>query len=446
MGKVPLQQNTRKFMIKILLILFIITNTKLLAIDSIEKEMRYAILIGIKNYKGSEIEPLRDAISSKNKVKSTLQENHGNYNIVDMDDESESKYKKPNKKNLKKYIDKIKKKVRNKKHFILFYYSGHGEDDSIYLYNKDSVEKFPIKKLISTFMENGIRRFLIVLDSCSLKNETQAYKDLGLPKTASIFYASQAEQKASEGYFTNSFIEAIEGECCLNDFGEVEYSNEFTEFISKRVENKTKGKQKPDHKEHGRASQIRFVLSKPPALIPNWYNFKNSPIWRSMLIPGWGQHYNSQLKSKTNTIEEMQKDEKAWYQKKSIWFFSGSVILGSYYFSNLQKLQQKEEIYKTQQNLGLLIPLANPSINAVETLLLYDGITSQTQKTLGVQETTTLNAFYILWIFWLWNIFDASMEDNSIQKAQFSFQFYKQLSSSIIRQEIVTSFHYTFYY
>lgn len=370
--------------------------------DPINIGKRYAIVIGINDYNDSEISDLSKARNDAKATGKILKEIGQFDQVFVMTDDigrndPENLY--PTKLNIEEKLESVLR-FSTPDDLIVFFFSGHGIsdiDDNGYLVTVDTTANrkygtsLKVDWIVYMLKEKKIKKSLLILDACrdvlyaSKSSDRDSIKEkvYSEAEVAATFYSTRSgnysyeDDESDYGVFTKHLIYGMEGRADDNKDGVVSFS-ELEQYVGKGVKewsirkNKT---QKPFTKIYGeKTGDLAItVASNPDKSLADKKVVDSSRlpyIWRSALIPGWGQ---------------WEKGEKI---KASIFLFS---FLGSAYFLIHENLhyQTAKKKYNDFENTMVLSP-TNQSILGIGLLRSqnlysdYQNAGENAQKAVGV--------------------------------------------------------------
>lgn len=384
----------------------------LIQADDPEDMKRWAIVVGVNDYNDVGITDLSKARNDAKIMGQILTEQGEFEKVFVMTDDLDAKdslY--PNRINVEEKIDTVLS-YANKGDMILFFFSGHGISDSTangYVLPVDAVADKPLYSAISVNMiieklnKKGIKKSLLLLDACrdvmssskgASKEGLQADKFQNAEVGATFFstkagYYSFEDSKSDFGVFTKSLAYGMEGKADKNGDGIVSFG-ELEEFVQNEVNDwslANNKQQKPFvryYKEKYGDIPITVKGVREKSLVEkNSYNEGQSKlpfVWRSALLPGWGQWYAG---SKVRGMS---------------YSFAALGALG-YFASSYSGMNSAQSAY----NSAMIIPG-----NTNFFLLTY--MNNQSKKSaLESAQGTAQSAYFLVLGVWLWNLFDAGV-------------------------------------
>lgn len=387
--------------------------------DQINIGKRYAIVIGINDYNDTAISDLSKARNDAKAIGKILKE-IGQFDQVfvmtdDIDSRNDPQHLYPTKLKIEEKIESVLRFV-NPEDMIVFFFSGHGISDmeeNGYLVTVDTVadKKFEtslkVDWVVKKFQNKGIKKSLLVLDACrdKLYSSKSAERDSIKEKiyteaeVAATFYSTKAgyysyeDDESDYGVFTKQLIYGMEGKADDNKDGVVSFG-ELEQFVNKGVKEwslKKNKQQKPFTKIYGeKTGDLAITVASNPekSLADKKIDIEVGQfIWRSALIPGWGQFHN---------------DRKI---KGSILFvtYLGTIGLLA---SSYNKFKASENHYLSASRTIYLYP-SDPllvGIGTMNAMSLHSNYQSQANTVKSI--SIGLAAFYIF------NLFDAYFFNN----------------------------------
>jgi len=214
------------------------------------KETRYAVLIGMNNYKKN---PLLYSVKDAEDMKNSLVEfcRFEPENIFTITDSEV-----PVKEQIKKCFDVIKGKFQSGADLLLFYYSGHGEYDSeeekSMLYFEDETS-IGIGEIVLTYLEPlKAKNLYLIVDACHSgknvyvrpKHSVRKMERKLLNDSRELYFLFAAEEnkkayqndKLKNSYYTYYFVEAIRQQKLYDEDGFLPMSS-IDEYIRKKISN-----------------------------------------------------------------------------------------------------------------------------------------------------------------------------------------------------------------
>lgn len=357
--------------------------------DRINTGKRYALVIGINKYQNEvDFAVLNKAVNDAKAMGKILKEKGEFDNVLVMTDDAglESPLY-PRKSNILNQLDEALKDAKPEDLF-LFYFSGHGvtadenadgndPKDNGYLVSYDTYRSkirdtgIKIDSIVSTIKAKKLEKTLLVLDACRNKitNEKSGTvkglqsKDFEKAKIAATFYSTENEKVSYEdpesdfGVFTRFLLWGIEGNADGNDDNVVTL-NELKDYVETGVrewseekisEKKLEIIQNPAMRIYGdfkgnlaislgkKADKSKYVETIVPRNL--------SPVWRSTLLPGWGQHYNGS-------------------DFKGNMLFASLFVSAGFLASSYNSYKEAERNFQDTSNSVLFYP-ANPSLSVL---------------------------------------------------------------------------------
>ena len=373
---------------------------------------RYAIVVGINNYKDTAISQLSKARNDAKLVGKILKD-EGQFDQVfvmtdDIDPRADKDNLYPTKLNIEEKLDSVLR-FSNPEDLIVFFFSGHGISDpeeNGYLVSVDTVtdKQFntavKVNEIVSRFQAKKIKKTLLVLDACrdvlyaSKSNSRNSIleKDFSEAEVAATFYSTKAgyysfeDDESDYGVFTKYLVMGMEGKADGNEDGVVAFS-ELEQFVQKGVKEwstKKNKQQKPFTRLHGEKTgdlAITFsqdkdkksLVDKPlPKLIT-----RGDILFRSTFIPGWGQFH-------------------AGSKRKGGLLMAGAGAFLGYFAYNVLQLNSAQAKY----NSTVVIPGSDLFLPT------YMQLQSNHSNLASAQSHAT-TALGLLAAFWIYNIIDA---------------------------------------
>lgn len=387
---------------------------------------RYAIVIGINNYKDTAISQLSKARNDAKLVGKILKD-EGQFDQVfvmtdDIDPRADKDNLYPTKLNIEEKLDSVLR-FSNPEDLIVFFFSGHGISDpeeNGYLVSVDTVTdkqfntSVKVNEIVSRFQAKKIKKSLLVLDACrdvlyaSKSNSRNSIleKDFSEAEVAATFYSTKAgyysfeDDETDYGVFTKYLVMGMEGKADVNEDGIVAFS-ELEQFVQKGVKEwstKKNKQQKPFTRLHGEKTgdlAITFapdkdkksLVDKPlPKLIT-----RGDILFRSTFLPGWGQYY-------------------AGSKRKGGILMAGAGAFLGYFAYNVLQLSAAQSKYDST----IVVPGTN--------LFLPTYLQLQANNSnLASAESNAMTAFGLLAAFWIYNIIDAGAITQLPKQELFSF-------------------------
>ena len=391
---------------------------------------RYAIVIGINDYNDTTITDLSKARNDA-KVMGTLLKEKGQFDKVflmtdDVNVQGENKNLYPTRLNILAKLDSVLS-FSSPQDLVVFFFSGHGISDyeeNGYLITVDTLSEhkfnssLKVQEIVERFKRKKLKKTLLILDACREKvNTSKSVQQSPLKQerfdnaeVAATFYSTKAgyfsyeDDSSDYGVFTKYLVYGLEGKGDDNKDGVVTFS-ELQTYVQNGVRDwsmKRNEKQKPYVKIYGEQyGDLALSISpEPPKEGESLADKKvisktSSPyVWRSMVFPGWGQHYGD--------------------AKNRGYAYMGTGLLFGYYYMNQRvSLDAKQRAY----NSSFVLPneLLAPT---------YWNLSSK-KTALSKQESGAKLAYYMLLGFWAWNVFDAAYFVGNEENAEpLSFQLF----------------------
>lgn len=389
---------------------------------------RWAVVIGVNDYNDAGITDLSKAENDAKIIGQILSEQGEFEKVFVMTGDLDAKdplY--PTRINIEEKLDNILG-FAGKDDLILFFFSGHGISDpegNAYVLPVDTVmEKalytsVPVNILIEKIHRKGISKSLLILDACrdvmqsskgSSKEGLQADKFTNAEVGATFFstksgYYSFEDPKSEFGVFTKYMAYGLEGKADMNGDGIVSFK-ELEEYVQNGVMDwslANNKQQKPFVKyfrENYGDIPITVKGVKEKSLVEeNDYKRQDSKfpiVWRSALVPGWGQYYaGSKLRGGI--------------------LFGTNLLFFGYYYSSFSRLNSAQSAYSRT--------FAVPGDAFIPS---YLNLQSK-QNSLEAAESTARSAYLLLLGVWCWNLADAGLFTKMERpKEKLSFDFRKE--------------------
>jgi len=393
--------------------------------DSSSNSQRLAVVVGLNEYTDKNISKLSKARYDAKLFAETI-EKYGQFDqIATLTDDLDGKgLEYPNKKNIESKIDIIISKA-NPEDFFLFYFSGHGISDSLgrgYVLPADAdTEKFVDDRLVSEsavsvewitekIKRKGIKRSILILDACR-DNPTKGTKsaifndlksdDYTKSQISAIFYSTKSglysyeDPDSDNGVFTKYLVEAMMGSADrANTNGSkdnVVTFSEIQEYVTQKVDawsTKNNKLQKPFIKMNDEftGSIPVTIYEGTPIVVKAQRERSSEALWRSALIPGWGQYH---------------KDE---YYKALGFSITTLTLMGglaTYYSSYQSSLSE----YNNKANTAQAISLGTSEVGLL-TLVNYGTIQSAKSDLQYATGNVSLASGLLLGVY-LFNLLDA---------------------------------------
>lgn len=294
--------------------------------DPINTGKRYAVIVGINDYNDSAIADLSKARNDAKAVGKILKE-IGQFDSVfvmtdDIDVRNDPQHLYPTKLKIEEKIESVLRFI-NPEDMVVFFFSGHGisdYDENGYLVTADTVadKKFEtslkVDWIVQRFKDKKIRKSLLILDACrdilySSKNTNRdsiKEKVYTEAEVAATFYSTKAgyysyeDDESDYGVFTKHLIYGMEGRADENKDGVVSFG-ELEQYVNRGVKDwsiKKNKQQKPFTKIYGeKTGDLAITAANNPekSLADKKTSADVGPLlWRSAIIPGWGQWHNEQ--------------------------------------------------------------------------------------------------------------------------------------------------------
>jgi len=209
------------------------------------KEVRYAIIIGINDYNDSPLNfCVNDAVDIKKVLMSNCKFDEKNIFMITSDD------KNSNKDITGKYLESIraiKEEFRANEDSILFYFAGHGSCKN----NKSVVwlqeSSYPIEEIFNDICLLNPKVQTYIIDSCASgskvltrNKESELEKYIKSSKGAMFLYACQNTESAQElsklehGLLTYKILEAIENKDLYDEKGYLTF-NRIVDYVQREI-------------------------------------------------------------------------------------------------------------------------------------------------------------------------------------------------------------------
>ena len=243
--------------------------------------------------------------------------------MTDDVDRNDPEYLYPTKLNIEEKIESVLR-FSTPDDLIVFYFSGHGisdYDENGYLITVDTsanrkyATALKVDWIVSRLKEKKIKKSLLLLDACrdvlytSKSSDRDSIKEkvYSEAEVAATFYSTKTgyysyeDDESDYGVFTKYLIYGMEGRADDNKDGVVSF-NELEQFVNKGVKDwsvKKNKQQKPFTRIYGEKTgdlaitaannPDKSLADKKVAVEVNQY------LWRSAIIPGWGQWHNEDI-------------------------------------------------------------------------------------------------------------------------------------------------------
>lgn len=409
--------------------------------DDPDDSKRWAIVIGVNDYNDVAIQDLKKARNDAKIIGQILKEQGEFEKVFIMTDDVDPKdplY--PTRINIEEKIDTIMS-YANPYDTVIFYFSGHGVSDDKgngfilpvdTVMDKVNYSSIKIDLIIKKLNERRITKSLIFLDACrdiisttrsATREGLQADKYQNAEVGATFFstkagYYSFEDPSSDFGIFTKYIAYGMEGNADLNGDGIVSFS-ELEDYVQREVNNwslSNNKKQKPFvryFKEKYGDIPITIKAKREKSLVDkNNYNQDGREyLWKSALIPGWGQW------------------EKNEPTKAGI-YLGGTLIglglIGMKYNDYNEKIQDYNQ---TSSNFQLvtpfLLPLSEDALGDPINLYSYITINTITSQREFIKDTAIQMNYGlgILFIFYLTNTVDAYLPRQNISNKSKGFNF-----------------------
>lgn len=248
----------------------------------LNKASRYALIIGVDEYKDQKIPSLSGAVNDAKMLAKSLINNAGfdPKDIVILTSDVPSENLKPTSKNIQRELDKLSS-LKSKDAFVVVAFAGHGMEyeGNAYLIPSDVIVKpnendkkerlaldawsiFNVL-LIKSSLQKKVKQLLVVMDAC--RSELNVSLDLPPPVSATpdpmyqklnkdvesyaVLYATASKEAALEdktnkqGYLTIAILNALSGKASDNN-GRVTLSG-LVAYVQDAVPQLTGGRQRP---------------------------------------------------------------------------------------------------------------------------------------------------------------------------------------------------------
>jgi hypothetical protein len=294
---------------------------------------RLAVVVGLNDYTDKNISQLNKARYDAKLFAKTLQD-YGQFDQVSLltDDNDARGIEYPNKKNIETKIEVILSKA-NPEDFFLFYFSGHGMSDSKkkgYVLPADAdTEKMgsdegmeesmvSVSWIAAQIKKVGIKRSILILDACrdnpTKGTKSALFSDLrsksyAKSQISAVFYSTKSglysyeDPESDNGVFTKYLVEAMMGSADRSDSnGErdnIVTFSEIEEYVTQKVDawsTKNNKLQKPYIKMNDEfTGSIPITAYEGSPIVVRGQRDKTlGALWRSTLLPGWGQYYKDE--------------------------------------------------------------------------------------------------------------------------------------------------------
>ncbi|MCB1179150.1 MAG: caspase family protein [Leptospiraceae bacterium] len=304
--------------------------------EPVNQGKRYAIVIGINDYKDIALSDLSKARYDAKAVGKTLK-GQGQFDQVfvmtdDIDFNGKNSNLYPTKLNIEEKVDSVLR-MANPEDMIVIFFSGHGISDfeeNGYLVAVDTVadkaynSSVKVDEIVQKLKKKGIKKSLMILDACrdvlytsksSSRNSirTKRYDEA---EVSAIFYSTKAgyysyeDDESDYGVFTKYLIYGMEGKADENKDGVVSFY-ELEQYVQQGVKDwslKKNKQQKPFTKLNSeKTGDLAITIANNPKVslvdkpVPNESRWPY--VWRSSVVPGWGQLHegNSKIYRNLNT-------------------------------------------------------------------------------------------------------------------------------------------------
>lgn len=285
---------------------------------------RFALVIGINEYKDLKLTNLKNAKNDAEGILRTLYRS-GSYDKVKSIVQSPltetegraTKYEIENE--FSNLIDQM-----SPEDFLLVYFSGHGfidYEEKAFLLPEDgnlsnSVQTgISVENLILKTRLKKLKRVIFVIDAC--RNPEQNTTEQGVNylnnqnfngvESVSVLYstksgyASYEDAQSAYGVFTKYVIYGLEGRADSNFNGKVSYS-ELSEYVISSLKEWSKSNQrvqKPYVKYYGESSEdivLTYAFNPETSMVdaPLFNPYNPTYAFRSLVFPGWGHYERGQ--------------------------------------------------------------------------------------------------------------------------------------------------------
>lgn len=380
---------------------------------------RYAVVVGINDYKDVAFSDLSKARNDAKAVGKTLKE-QGQFDEVfimtdDIDFNGPESGLYPTKLNIEEKLDSILR-FANPEDLIVFFFSGHGisdYDENGYLVVVDTVadkafnSSLKVDEIVQKFKKKSIRKTLIMLDACrdvlykskSAARNSIREKRFEEAEVSAVFYSTKAgfysyeDDDSDYGVFTKYLIYGMEGKADENKDGVISFS-ELENYVQDGVKGWSLQKnkqQKPYTRLNSeKTGDLAITIADNPekSLVdkkvpsPSRWPF----VWRSALLPGWGQFEEGNSKKGT-----------AYFGVNALLF--ANFISARSNYSNAQRAYNSQLGFPAQFDEG-------------DTFMLNYLLFKPRRDALNSTENVLQNATAALFGFWIWNIADAYIFKN----------------------------------
>ncbi len=386
---------------------------------------RLAVVVGLNEYTDRNISKLNKARYDAQLFAKTL-EQYGQFDQVSVltDDMDAKGLEYPNKKNIETKINVILSKA-NQDDFFLFYFSGHGISDSSgrgYVLPADAdTEKMGDDRYVSEstvsvdwitekIKKKGIKRSIMILDACrdnpTKGTKSAVYNDLksdsySNSQISAVFYSTKSglysyeDPDSDNGVFTKYLVEAMMGSADrANTNGSkdnVVTFSEIQEYVTQKVDlwsTKNNKLQKPYIKMNDEFTGSIPVTAYEgePIIVRAQKDKTTEALWRSALIPGWGQYY---------------KEER--YKAFGIGFSTLTLMGG--FVASYSKYQSSLSTYTSAGSTAQLVSFGT-SDTSILSFLTYNNAQSARSQVESASGTATITGGLLLGIYFL-NLLDA---------------------------------------
>jgi hypothetical protein len=296
-----------------------------------ESGKRYALVIGINEYKDKQIPDLKKAKNDATSIIKLLY-NDGSYDkIVSLVQDggraqmNETTLDRPNLYGIETSLTKLLD-VMNPDDFLLIYFSGHGLTDyneKAYILPEDTDPNAPfqtgiaVENMVYKILKKNLKKVIFIIDACRnpengkgeegrdyLKNVSFSQVEMvSVFYSTKVGYYSYEDEESSYGVFTKFIIYGLEGRADADYNGQVTFS-ELSEFVIsslKQWSSKNQKLQKPFVKIFGEKSDnITLTYAYNPEVsladAPLFNPYNPTYAFRSFVLPGWGQYTRGQEK------------------------------------------------------------------------------------------------------------------------------------------------------
>lgn len=299
--------------------------------ENFEKSKKLAILVGVNNYEVLESNQnikLSLLTKSKEDVKlmSQLLKKSG-YDTIELTEIQDQKSLVfPDKSNLEKVFEKSLKN----KDMVLFFFSGHGMDDYIFLKDKNSYTnpenyQISIQKILEILYKNGVKKSLLLIDSCRDFYANKSFKEIKYTPPGEVdyyvIYSTSSGTKSYEEYrfarFIDNYLKASKSKTI--------HLKELMDYLDEEISKESKQKQNPkiltlsqtnntdkfivfqESKNNKVIESGKIIFNQLKNNFPVYYQYQNKSKWKasllltSFLISTTYYGYNNSIYSKANS-------------------------------------------------------------------------------------------------------------------------------------------------